>query len=314
MRYRIALCGFSEFEYRAMHFSFQHPADFQESTYDVVDVLADADFAVVDADSPPAVKGVVQSGRVAQSVFVGDSAPDGAAWHLPRPIDPRRILRTLDEITARRARAARHGAPASTPAELPDPIVRELPTLDEVVLLPEPTPLDAPSPAPASNATLHRAAKAAARAAARRARLAGARAESAPVEPLRDVLVLDPDPLASRRLCELLERFGFRPHAVAWIDEAAEQLTARPFAAVFLDIALDDVGVALLQQARELPAPPGHRGPAVLMTVARLDPAERVRAALAGIAAPLVKPLARGDVARALEAAGVVLPADARRL
>ena len=75
MRYRIALCGFSEFEYRAMHFSFQHPPEFQESTYDVVDALSEADFAVVDADSQPAVKGVVQSGRVAQSVFVGAAAP-----------------------------------------------------------------------------------------------------------------------------------------------------------------------------------------------------------------------------------------------
>ena len=59
MRYRIALCGFSEFEYRAMHFSFQHPPEFQESTYDVVDALSEADFAVVDADSQPAVTGVV---------------------------------------------------------------------------------------------------------------------------------------------------------------------------------------------------------------------------------------------------------------
>ena len=54
MRYRIALCGFSEFEYRAMHFSFQHP-DAGEPHYDVVDTLAEADFAIVDADSTPAV-------------------------------------------------------------------------------------------------------------------------------------------------------------------------------------------------------------------------------------------------------------------
>ena len=75
MPYRIALCGFSAFEYRAMQFSFQYPADSQAVAYDVVDALADADFAVVDADSMPAVKGVLQSGRLAQAVFVGAVAP-----------------------------------------------------------------------------------------------------------------------------------------------------------------------------------------------------------------------------------------------
>ena len=304
MRYRIALCGFSEFEYRAMHYSFQHPASFQESTYDVVDALSDADFAVVDADSMPAVKGVVQSGRLAQSVFVGDSAPAGAASHLPRPIDPTRILRTLDELTARRTRRARV-------APLPDPIVRELPTLDDEVFMPTAAP---PASEPASSAALRSAAKAAARVAARRARQAITHPGSPAPEPLRDVLVLDADPVANALLCMLLDRFGFDVHAVASIDAAAERLTARPFAAVFLEISLDDDGVALLRRARELPAAAGHQGAAVLMVTAHLDPAERVRAALAGIKAPLVKPLTRGDVARALEAAGVALPADARRL
>ncbi len=136
MRYRIALCGFSEFEHRAMQFSFLHPDEFHESTYDLVDALSDADFAVVDADSQPAVKGVVLSGRVGQAVFVGGDPPEGAASHLPRPIDTRRILRTLDQLTARRAGAARRAE------ELPDPIVSELPVLeDELVdLLLEPMP------------------------------------------------------------------------------------------------------------------------------------------------------------------------------
>ena len=39
----------------------------------------------------------------------------------------------------------------------------------------------------------------------------------------------------------------------------------------------------------------------------------RVRLALTGLGEPLLKPLGRGTVARALEAAGVVLPVDARR-
>jgi two-component system, cell cycle response regulator len=306
MRYRIALCGFSEFEHRAMHFSFLHPSGFSESSYDLVDALAEADFAVVDADSKPAVTGVVESGRVAQSVFVGTEAPAGAAWHLRRPIDPSRILRTLDKLTTNSRRIA------TTPKQDPG-VFGELPTLSDVVVLPhaaiEAATVMPPEPAAAS----HVAAKAAARAKARRARLATEPAEPGAAEPLRDALVLDADPAASALLCELLERFGFRPHAVTSIGGAAAQLTQRPFAAVFLDIALDDAGVALLQKIRALPAPWPHAAPAVLMVAARLDPTDRVRAALAGLGEPLAKPVGRGDVARALESAGVVLPADARR-
>ena len=303
MRYRIALCGFSEFEYRAMHFSFQHPSGFHESEYDVVDALSDADFAVVDADSKPAVKGIVQSGRVGQAVFVGTEAPRGAGRHLQRPIDPSRILRTLDELTTRHG----GGEEPTRPSTLD-----ELPTLSDIVSLPQ-APIEAAAVMPPAPGAAAGAAKAAARAKARRARLASDRAETGSAEPLRDALVLDADGIANTLLCALLERFGFRAHSVATIAQAEAQLAERPYAAVFLDIALDDSGVALLQQIRALPAPWPHAGPAVLMLATRLDPADRVRAALAGLGEPLLKPLARGTVARALEGAGVVLPADARR-
>ena len=301
MRYRIALCGFSEFEYQAMHFSFQHPAGFHESEYDVVGALSEADFAIVDADSKPAVKGVLQSGRVAQSVFVGTEAPAGAASHLHRPIDPTRILRTLDELTARQGMPTHPGS------------LRDLPMLNDIVPLPQ-APIEAAAVIPPSLPTgpgPGAAAKAAARAKARRARLANDDRRLA--EPLREALVLDADAPTNRWLCTLLGRFGFIPYAVASIAQAEAQLALRPFAAIFLDIPLNGTGVALLHRIRALPAPWPHAGPAVLMVAEQLDPTDRVRAVLAGLAEPLIKPLGRGDVARALEGAGVVLPTDARR-
>src|SRR5688500_5949607 len=100
MRYRIALCGFSGFEQRAMDFSFRQPPAAGEAGCDVVATLADADFAVVDADSERAVQGLIRSGRLAQAVFVGSAAPPGAAAHLPRPIDPRRILQALQALAS----------------------------------------------------------------------------------------------------------------------------------------------------------------------------------------------------------------------
>ena len=311
MRYRIALCGFGEFEHRALRFSIEHAATLGGAAYDVVDALAQADFAVVDADSKPAVKGVVLSGRVPQAVFVGAVAPPGAALYLPRPIDPTRIRRLLDQLSAQ-------GAAPQTQAKAP--VERALPTLHDVVAAPTAAATgatDAPLGAAPSTAP-HRAAKDAARGAARRARLASHRAGQALAEPLRDVLVLDADAAAGALLCALLERFGFNAYSATSIAGALERLAVRPFAACILDIALGDTdqgaGLALLQRIHERAMPDGHSAAAVLMVTAHLDPADRVRAALAGLAAPLVKPLSRGDVARALEGCGVALPSDARRL
>jgi CheY-like chemotaxis protein len=328
MHYRIALCGFSEFEHRALHFSFQNPAATDETQYDVVEALADADFAVVDADSSPAVKGVVLSGRLPHAVFVGSAAPSGAGAHVGRPIDPTRIRRELDQL------AARHAEPRARLE--PPPPDSVLPTLDdEIIILPPismPTWVQAPTadvalaePAPAGAspsaaapaisqalADAKHAAKVAARAAARR-RLAGDGTEHRAAEPLRDVLVFDRDEPAGMLLCDLLERFGFDAMWVHAISQANEQLGRRPFAAFFLDIALDGEGLALVQRIHELPPQEGYPAPAVLLVSAHLNPADRVRAALAGIKAPLTKPVSRGDVARALESCGVTLPADARR-
>ncbi len=318
MRYRIALCGFGEFEYRALHFSFDHRPSADATDYEVVDALAEADFAVVDADSQPAVKGVIRSGRVAHAVFVGMQAPGGASFHLPRPIDPTRVLRLLDELSARYPESSARRE--STAGHAP-------PTLDDV--LPAPTdalapiaPACAPLATPPASALPQRrpdsAAKAAARTAARRAR----RASSAPAqhqgEPLRDVLVLDADEAAGTLLCTLLEHFGFRAHRARSVSQADEQLAVRAFAALFLDISLDvanhSEGPALLQRIQDLPVPQGCRAPVVLIVSAHLQPVDRVRAALAGAVASLAKPVTRGDVARALEGSGVPLPTDARRL
>jgi CheY-like chemotaxis protein len=334
MRYRIALCGFSEFEYRAMHFSFQHPATPEATEYLVVDALTEADFAVVDADSKPAVKGVVLSRRVAHAVFVGAVAPPGVNLHLTRPIDPTRIRRLLDTLVERFP---------ETRVRLEPPADLQLPTLDDVIPtldafepplaeIPAAAPAAAPiaaspepvAPAPAAPPPADAptdpelsAAKKAARAAARRARLASSKARPGAQEPLRDVMVVDADEAAGGELCKLLERFGFSPQWLRSIPKAAEHLAAKPFAAYFLDIPLDGAdrgeGLSLLQRIQELPALEGHPAPAVLIVSAQLNPADRVRAALAGIKVPLVKPVSRGDVARALEGCGVSLPSDARR-
>ena len=322
MRHRIALCGFSEFEYRAMHFSFQHP-DANEPGYEVVDALVDADFAVVDADSKPAVKGVVLSGRVSQAVFVGSIAPPGAAAVVPRPIDLSRITRALGELSARHAPPPADDAPLSDGFDAPDEIIVVdpfvLPVLMDAVPLPAaPEPVASAPPTLSPEMAERQAKKAAARAAARRARLSHVHTDPGQLEQMRDVLVLDADAASSAQLSGLLELFGFRVHVARNIAQAADVLSRRPLVAAFLDIAFDDTdqgdGLILLQTIQDLPRLVGHAVPAVLTVTTELQPADRVRAALAGINSPLIKPVTRGDLARALEACDVVLPADARRL
>jgi CheY-like chemotaxis protein len=355
MRYRIVLCGFSEFEYRAMHFSFQHPVLENESQFDVVEALGDADFAIVDADSQSAVQDVFRWGRLGDAVFVGTVMPPGASWHLPRPIDPTRILRMLDELTAQHdtletLELITPGEPShpSHPNQSNDTHETHethrrtspsdfdgVPTLDDVVF-PSLEPLASAEPhafeipaipseseaqlplegssASASASASHSAKKAAARAAARRARLASLRAEPGSQESLRDVLVIDADNAASAHLCALLQRFGFTTYCVRSVGQASEHLALRLYAAILMDIALDGPGLALLEQIQTLPLPLGQAAPAVLLVRARSEPSDRVRAALAGIAPPLIKPLSRGDLARALEDCRVALPSDERRI
>ena len=339
-----------------MHFAFQH-ADASETGseaigYEVVDDLDDADFAVVDADSKPAVRGIVLAGRVAQAIFIGTSAPPDAPARLPRPVDPPRVLKAMTELAASYGEPTHEEPLTQGYAEPDEIIIVEPPVLMDAVVLPRKPPgparsdegasqpeyvvdVDAPAPqppephveattipqpqpeTPATRAQDKRdAKKAAARAAARRARLSHVHTDPGKLESMRDVLVLDDDDNASAHITELLEMFGFRVHRARDIAQAADVLSRRPLAAAFLDIALNGAdhgdGLALLQTIHDLPRLVGHPTPATLIVTDALRPADRVRAALAGIDAPLIKPVTRGDVARALEDCDVLLPSDAR--
>ncbi len=334
-----------------MHISFQQfDADEASETigYQLVHDLDDADFAIVNADSQAAVKPVVLGGRAAQSVFVGTGAPRGAAATVARPFDPSLILRALAKLAEAHAaagrddpdeivfaspptlvdavtmppRPARPAAPSPPPPPPPPPVPPPPPAPPPPPPRAEvPPPVDVPIEVAAAEprADTRDKRKTAARAAARRARLSHAHpTDPGALENLRDVLVLDADVDASTHLSGLLQLFGFRVHVAHDIAQAADELARRPLVAAFLDIALNGGmdngdGMALLQTIHDLPRLVGHPTPAVLIVTAELQPADRVRAALAGIDSPLIKPVTRGDVARALEECDVVLPADARR-
>ena len=101
MRYSVALQGFSDFEREGVQ-SFLRLAEQRAPAYERAADLAGADFVIADADQPAAVAAVSAAGRLADTVFVGARAPAGAAAHLPRPIEPTRIVRELDLLLEHR--------------------------------------------------------------------------------------------------------------------------------------------------------------------------------------------------------------------
>jgi len=94
-RVRVALEGFSAFERNALASYFRLAGD-RFPAYEQTDSLADARFIVADADLAAAVRAVQAAGRVADTVFIGATAPEGALGWMMRPIDPLHVLRELD--------------------------------------------------------------------------------------------------------------------------------------------------------------------------------------------------------------------------
>lgn len=274
MLYRVALQGFADDERRSLA-SLLRESDHREPGYLLVHQFADADVIMADGDSPQVVADVIDEARLATTLFIGGQQAPAAALHVARPTHPAQVLRGLDQLVARLDSDL-----ASRPAEL--------------------------------GSEAHARARAAARRAARRARLAAVAAPAPSLAP-PDVLVLDANDVEREMLCALLEQFGFCAYPARNPTQALWLIETRPFRAAFLDIALDEgVGIELCQ--RITAGSHAMRAAALYIVSSHVNPTERVRAALAGSHAFLVKPLRRGDVAQAIEASGLALPADARRI
>jgi len=290
MQVAVAILGFGEFERDALRFCVRNALT-SDVDYELCESIEEADLIVADADASGVIDRIVHAARTSHVVFVGKADVPGAASHVPRPIDPARVLRCLDEMAADVMRE--HIIAWSDTAEAP---------FDRPVEMPVEAPAAPAEVDPRINT------KAQVRRAVRRAQRAGAAAATQVI----DVLVLDSDDTDRAALSALLERFGFVVHACSEVAQAVELLAPRGYAAAFLEIAFDSrdhgAGVELCRRIKETEA-----APALIVVSGRLDPSGQVRARLAGADVNLTKPLSRGDVARSLEGCGVGLPADARR-
>jgi len=286
MQLEVAILGFGVFERDALSFCVRN-ALASDVDYALCEQLDDADLVVADADAPGVIERIVQAARTPRVVFVGKTDVPGALHRLPRPIDPTRLLRCLDEMAADLMREHIVEWAESPPAE-------RLPPDDA------PAQPAAPDPRISTKAQVRRA--------VRRAQEAGG--GSGPV--LADALVLEANDDDRAVLVELLERFGFVVHQAVAAEQASALLQQRSYAAAFLEVAFDGTdrgaGIELCRRIKEA----GH-ALALIVVTGKLEPVDHVRSRLVGADVHLTKPLSRGDVARSLEDCGVSLPADARR-
>jgi CheY-like chemotaxis protein len=92
--------------------------------YEITHVLDNARVLIADAEHPPSVQLVLITERLDRTVFVGGTPPQGAYAHVPRPIDPARLLRELDLLVSGQARplaSVVERRPAAAPAQPPAP-------------------------------------------------------------------------------------------------------------------------------------------------------------------------------------------------
>lgn len=114
-RFTVTLQGFSAFERTALASFFRLAAQ-RTPSYVQVDAIDRCDFIIADADHAASMKAVQSAGRVADTVFVGARAPQGAMAWLARPIDPMHIVRELDSLVDQRQTAPSVLGPPIEPA------------------------------------------------------------------------------------------------------------------------------------------------------------------------------------------------------
>ena len=278
---RVALLGFGDFERSAL-VSYLRLSGTRVPAYVETASLADANFLVVDADHVGTLDAVLGADRVADTVFVGALAPEGALAWMMRPIDPMQVFREIDAAVALRK--------SQTPA-----------TPEVVTLSAAPESPAASTPAaekPAPNAPI-----------ARSARRAGDL--SAPIA----ALLVDDSEIALRFLERQLQAMGLRTEKAADSQRALELLAQHAYDVVFLDVDLgphsEVDGLTLCQRIkRQPPRTPSSSAPVIVMVSAHTSATDRVRGSFAGCDVYMAKPLDEETLRRSLRTLGLRVPAS----
>jgi CheY-like chemotaxis protein len=339
---RVALLGFGDFERSAL-VSYLRLSSSREPAYEEASSLAKADYVIADADHAGTVDAVLVADRVADTVFIGSLAPDGALAWMMRPIDPLQVFREIGATVALRqsqgqaSQAAAPRAPeaptvpvsveADTPAAglepvapgtndlspaSPDaPVSPEAPASTDAPAAPEvpASPVGPPVPSAPTVASVPRAEE--------RARAPKARGKPRRVDDVSEpisALLVDDSEVGLHSLERQLQDLGLRTETAASSQRALELLAGQHFDVVFLDVDLGQQseldGLALCQRIKgQQRRSVAGNAPAVVMVSAHAATTDRVRGSFAGCDAYLSKPIEDDSLRRSLRALGMRLPA-----
>jgi CheY-like chemotaxis protein len=304
---RVALLGFGDFERSAL-MSYLRLSGSRVPAYQEAASMAGADYVIADADHSGTLDAVLGADRVADTVFIGSLAPDGALAWMMRPIDPLQVFREIDATVALRwsqAQAAPAVAGSRPSSEAAAAALTAAAPLPELPDLPTPLPPVPAALAPAEPAKRPRRPTPSERITARRAGDVSA--------PTAALLVDDSD-IALRFLERQLQSLGLRTETAVNSQVALELLAQRHFDVVFLDVDLgahsDLDGLALCQHIKRQPRlPSAGDAPLVVMVSGHAATTDRVRGSFAGCDAYLGKPLDDDALRRSLRTLGLRLSA-----
>ena len=284
---RVALLGFGDFERSAL-VSYLRLSAARVPAYQEATSLTGADFAIADADHAGTLDTVIGADRVADTVFIGSLAPDGALAWMMRPIDPLQVLREIDATVSLRLSRAQAAQSVATHAASP------------------------PAASPAIEAPDPQGAVATARTTAGER---GAPRRAGDLSAPTAALLVDDSEVALRFLERQLQDLGLRTETATTSQRALVLLTQQPYDVVFLDVDLGPHseldGLALCQHIKHRHCPPGAAAavPLVVMVSAHAAATDRVRGSFAGCNAYLGKPIEDEALRRSLRSLGLRLSA-----
>lgn len=293
--------GFSDFERAAIasyfRLTFSRTPSYRQATSS-----ATADFLVADADNGPALEAVLRERRIRDTVFIGARVPPSALAWLPRPIDPKQIVRELDSLVEHK------GMPQQTDFGFPTvpgndlaAMALQLPEQDTSFYNTEAAGLSEPEIGGHTSSLWDQAHP---EHEAEPVSLLEPSMNRRPTGPVRDVLVVEDSAIARKFLARRLQLLGYRVHTADSGESALTKLEQRRFTIVFLDVMLGPAGSIdgwhLCQTLRKLGADDPARRSAIVMVTGLAGPTDRVRGSLAGCDAYLTKPLIESDFIAAL--------------
>lgn len=284
--HKVALLGFGDFERSAL-VSYLRLSSSRVPAYQEAATLASADYLIADADHIGTLDTVLGADRVADTVFIGSLAPDGALAWMMRPIDPLQVFREIDATVMLRMSRAQAGQASSRPARGAAAVVTSTATSNRATTAKVPV-------AHAASAE---------RGAARRA---------GDVNAPTAALLVDDSEVALRFLERQLQALGLRTETATNSQRALQLLAERRFDVVFLDVDLGPAseldGLALCQrvkrQRRSAAAARDETATIVVMVSAHASTTDRVRGSFAGCDAYLAKPLDDSALRRSLRSLG----------